>query len=88
MQRGQRWQEKLGWRSHNVEVRLETQMQLPRQPRGCWLSAFPVKLTYRDLPGAMLPPAANRPRFPEPSAFLGSNRCDWFIALVKRLAAA
>lgn len=73
MQRGQRWQEKLGWRSHTVEVRLETQMQLPRQPRGRWLSAFPVKLRYRDFTGAMLPPAANRPRFPEPSAFIVPN---------------
>lgn len=53
MQRGQRWQEKLGWRSHTVEVRLETQMQLPRQPRGRWLSAFPVKLTYRDFTGVI-----------------------------------
>ena len=60
---GQRWQEKLGWRSHTVEVRLETQMQLPRQPRGRWLSAFPVKLTYGDFTGSTLD-AARRQHSP------------------------
>jgi hypothetical protein len=45
-------------------------MQLPRQPRGRRLSAFPVKLTYRDFTGviALLAPVSDNAVSREESA--------------------